>query len=213
MGLLDQYGIRGVLLDMDDTLYMERDYVRSGFEAVGRAVGNGAFGAKCYDLFLEGVRGNTFDRALSLFPSIGMTVGEMVAIYRSHRPTIALCPDAGQFLTTTRRRLGVISDGPLESQRAKMRALGILPWIECPIFTQELGVTKPSEAPYQLAAYAFNLPYARCVYIGDNPHKDFGGAHALGMMTVRIRREGGIHAAEATEGDDVTCEIATMEAL
>ena len=29
--------IRGVVFDLDDTLYDERDYVRSGFAAVGRS--------------------------------------------------------------------------------------------------------------------------------------------------------------------------------
>ena len=34
--------IRGVVLDMDDTLYLERDYVRSGFAAIARDAGRSA---------------------------------------------------------------------------------------------------------------------------------------------------------------------------
>ena len=56
--------IQHYIFDIDDTLYLERDYVRSGFDAVGRALSDERFGAYCWDLFCHGVRGNTFELAL-----------------------------------------------------------------------------------------------------------------------------------------------------
>jgi putative hydrolase of the HAD superfamily len=35
----------------------------------------------------------------------------------------------------------------------------------------------------------------RCVYIGDNPAKDFYGARRLGWFTVQVRRPDGIYEA------------------
>ena len=57
--------IRCVVLDIDDTLYLERDYVRSGFEAVGQALGEQEFGPTAWRVFLEGGRGDTFNQTFS----------------------------------------------------------------------------------------------------------------------------------------------------
>lgn len=200
------------ILDIDDTLYLEREYVRSGFEAVGASLGNALFGAYCYDLFLSGVRGNTFDLALSHFGIGDISAGELVSIYRHHEPKISLCDDARAFIYGLRTPVAMITDGPLASQRAKYRALKLAAWIDCPIFTAEIGAPKPMERPYILAQYALNAMASECVCIADNPRKDFAGAKACGMKTVRIRRPGSLHEAEPS-GSDVDCEITSFEAL
>ena len=204
--------IDAILLDMDDTLYLERDYVRSGFEAVGQFVGCEAFGAFCWARFLEGVRGTTFNLAIEAFPAVHADIPSLVACYRSHFPKIALCPDAADFLTSTHLRTGIISDGPIDSQRRKFRALGLMPWIECPIFTQETCAPKPAPAAFQLAAYTLNIPYERCLYVGDNPKKDFAGAKELGMKTARIRRPESLHFAVDSR-NDVDCTITSLDEL
>lgn len=198
-----------IIFDMDDTLYLERDYVKSGFDAVGRALDCPGFGTFCWERFLDGVRGNTFDLALAAFPGVHAEIRDLVDVYRRHRPQIALCADARELVCSTRLRTGLISDGPIDSQRAKYYALGLLPWIECPIFTQETCASKPAPAAFQLAAYTLNTPYERCLYVGDNPKKDFAGAHELGMKTVRIRRPEALHAS-VESGDDVDFEIQSL---
>lgn len=204
--------IQAIIFDMDDTLYLERDYVRSGFDAVGESISCPEFGAFCWDKFLEGVRGNTFDLALKAFPSIDLDTRALVEIYRTHVPKISLCPDALELVCTTRLRTGLISDGPIQSQRSKFRALGLLPWIECPIFTQETCAPKPAPAAFQLMAYTLNTPYHNCLYIGDNPKKDFAGAKEIGMTTVRIRRPESLHF-EVNSENDVDWEIQSLDEL
>ncbi|MEL7208731.1 MAG: hypothetical protein AAGK32_10970, partial [Actinomycetota bacterium] len=48
-----------MVFDIDDTLYLERDYVRSGFNAVGEHVesqfGTAGVGRRAWELFIEGV--------------------------------------------------------------------------------------------------------------------------------------------------------------
>ena len=208
--LLD--AIQAIIFDMDDTLYLERDYVRSGFYAVGEAISCPEFGAFCWARFLDGIRGNTFNLACEAFPHISASIQELVGIYRTHLPQITLCPDAYAFITTTRLRTGLISDGPIQSQRAKYRALGLVPWIECPVFTQETCAPKPAPAAFQLVAYTLNIPYENCLYLGDNPKKDFAGAKEIGMKTVRIRRKDSLHF-DMDSGDDVDREIQSLEEL
>ena len=208
---LKDWQIGAVLLDIDDTLYLERDYVRSGFDAVGRAIGVPSFGTLCFELFLQGVRGNTFDLAKAQ-TGVSHETAQLVDIYRKHWPDIRLCEDAREFVESSHLRLGVISDGPIASQRAKMQALGILPWLDFPLFTAEIRAPKPSVIPYKLAALALDTPFERCVYIGDNPAKDFAGAHALGMHTIRIRRPESLHFA-TDSGNDVDLEVSAFETI
>ena len=186
--------------------------MRSGFEAVGEALGKASFGAYCYELFLRGVRGNTFDLALSHFGMGEISAAELVSIYRRHEPRISLCEDAREFIHGLRTPVAMITDGPLLSQRAKYRALKLAAWIDCPIFTAEIGAPKPSERPYILAQYAMNAMASECVCIADNPTKDFAGAKACGMTAIRIRRPGSLHESEPS-GSDVDREVTSFEAL
>ena len=205
--------IQGIILDIDDTLYLERDYVKSGFMAVGKAISRPEFGQKCWQLFLDGVRNCTFDLAKNDFPELDIPTKKLVDIYRKHRPDIHFCEDAVNFIQSLHLyRTAFITDGPSDSQHAKCQSLGLLPWIDFPLYTSELGIPKPALAPFQLTAKFFDLPYEKCIYIADNPQKDFIAPHALGMKTVRIRRPQSLHY-EVLSGNDVDLEITDLSSL
>ena len=96
----DASGRRCVVFDLDDTLFLERDYVRSGFAAVGgwarRRLGVSGFGERCWAAFEAGARGRTFDEALAacgVEPAAAL-IDEMIGVYRRHRPSIELLADA-----------------------------------------------------------------------------------------------------------------------
>ncbi len=198
------------IFDIDDTLYLERDYVRSGFNAVGNEIGIPAFGQKCWELFECGVRGNTFDLARQAFPELTIETKALVDIYRCHKPNIDLCEDAREFIHNLRGRTAIVSDGPIHSQRAKFLALGLLPWIECPLFTAEIRAPKPAPAAFQLVAWTLDTPYRDCVYIADNPKKDFAGPKQLGMHTIRMRRRDSLHF-NVESGNDVDEEVESFD--
>ena len=207
---IQNYHIEGIILDIDDTLYLERDYVKSGFRAVGRAIGIPEFGDKCWQCFLEGIRNHTFDIVRQDYPDLTADTMDLVQIYRKHKPDIKLCGDAQIFIQNLHHlRTAFVTDGPIDSQHAKCLSLRLLPWIDYPLFTSELGISKPSAAPFQLVSYGLNLPYTSCVYIADNPKKDFIGPHELGMKTIRIRREGSLHYHEPS-GNDVDLELGSF---
>ena len=213
---------RVVVFDIDDTLYLERDYVRSGFAAAGawaRAeLGVADLGERAWAAFGAGVRGRIFDEALvasGVGPN-GSVVSQLVEVYRSHAPAIEPLADVSAWLAGRPAdvAVAVVTDGPLASQRAKAAALGLVAWADPIVFTEELGPGrgKPHPAAFARVEAVTGVPGAACAYVADNPAKDFAGPRARGWRTVRVRREGGQHAADAS-GDDVDAEIKAFAGL
>jgi putative hydrolase of the HAD superfamily len=221
-GVAEGSDIQCVVFDIDDTLYLERDYVRSGFNHVGDwarlHLGLFDFAPLAWELFERGGRSTIFDDILvdaGIEPTAEL-IKRMVGVYRAHDPAIELLPDALQCLETLwgRTRLVAVSDGPAESQRAKARALNLDRWMDSMIFTAELGqnLGKPHPRSFELVEERTGCSGSACVYVADNPQKDFLGPAALMWTTVRVRRAFGIHAA-IDSGPEVIAEITDLSAL
>jgi len=212
---------RAVILDLDDTLFLERDYVLSGMTAVGTHVaasrGVEGFAETATELFAGGVRGTTFNQALErlgIAPTAEL-VAELVDVYRRHAPTIRLLPDAARLIARLDGRyLGVVTDGPLDSQRAKAHAVGAPAWAELIVYTAELGpgFGKPHQLAFSMHEDRAGLAGPEFTYIADNPTKDFAGPKSLGWATIRIRRPESLHA-ERASGRDVDREIVSLDEL
>ena len=231
-GLLSPLGVEAIVLDIDDTLYLERDYVRSGFDAVGRWAQRAAvalrsrrasgtsraravaaqraerrdvrecgprshradFADRAWAAFEGGARHTIFDEVLTACGARtdDATITELVARYRTHPPSIVLAADAEAGLDRWHgvAALAAITDGPLSSQQAKARALGLERWTSTVVFTASLGPGKgkPDPAAFELVQDTLGVGGKSCVYVADNPAKDFVGPKALGWRTVRVRR-------------------------
>jgi putative hydrolase of the HAD superfamily len=215
-------GVGIVVFDLDDTLYLERDYVRSGFSACDvwatTELGLSGLGAACWQRFVDGGRNDTFDRALAELGHAGGpdVVGRLVEVYRAHEPDIDLLPDAAAAIGRlgAEHRLAVVSDGPEASQGAKVRRLGAPLWSGCTVLTATLppGNGKPSPMAFRMVEERLGASGRRCVYVADNPAKDFGGPASLGWTTVRVRRPGQLHE-HVPSGADVDVEICDFDAL
>ena len=192
-------GVDGVVLDVDDTLYLERSYVRSGFEAVGRwlaeQTGIEGFGAVAWQLFLDGLRGTTIGDALDRVGADGSLLGPAVEQYRTHRPDIELLPDAAAWLAALPAHVpvAVVTDGPRASQHAKCEALGLVQRADRVVVTQDFGTSKPDPRVFEAAVEGWGIAPERLVYVADNPHKDFLGPAELGWRSVRVRRPDSLH--------------------
>lgn len=190
-----------IVFDLDDTLYLERDFAFSGFRAVGDWVrdqlGIEGFGAACRALFERGERQRVFDRALAQFDvaSSAVSVSRLVEVYRGHAPDIALAPDAERALQRLGGAAGLISDGPAATQRAKVRALGLEDRILHILLTGEFGpgAGKPSPIAYLEMQRLSGACGDALVYVADNTLKDFVTPRRLGWRTVMIERPGRIH--------------------
>jgi len=214
--------VRSVAFDIDDTLYLERDYVRSGFEAVSQWIqerrGVKGFAGVAIAEFDRGTRGVIFDRALASLrvQADRALIEAMVREYREHMPSIRLLPDAEAALGALfgRMKLAVVSDGPVASQHAKARALALGKWCEPIVFTEALGLGfgKPHLRAFEMVEERTGAAGCSCAYVADNPAKDFGGPKTLGWRTIRVRHEGGLHATVAS-GPDVDMEICDLSSL
>lgn len=195
---------KAVVFDLDDTLYAESQFVLSGMRAAAawaqRALGAPAERsyAELQGLFDAGARGDTFNRWLE---DRGLAseerVAEMVRVYRQHTPQIVPFPQVPALLHRLGQeyRLGLLSDGYLEVQRRKLAALGLKPYFEAVVFSDQWGrpAWKPSPKPFQSVLRLLAVEADRTVYVADNPLKDFRGARQLGIRTIRLRHPGGLH--------------------
>ncbi len=192
-----------IVFDLDDTLYLERDYVWSGFRAVGQWLqitkGVNGFTSCAWDLFQSGARVDIFQSALRKMgrEEILDCVGVMLDVYRNHLPEIRLPPDAEYCLAELKGSpTGLITDGRAEGQSLKCSALGLHDLLPHIVRTGVWGEEfyKPHPRAFEFMEERLGKQRSLLVYVADNPKKDFGAPLARGWKTVRIRRPGGLHA-------------------
>ena len=179
-------GIEAVVFDLDDTLYSEKDYVRSGFAAAAPERAD-----ELWRAFLAGKP--AFDTVMPEQKEAAL------AVYRAHRPDIKLYPGVREMLLRIRaggRKLGMITDGRPEGQRAKLAALGIEALFDRIIITDELGgpaFRKPCDRAFRLMQEALDVPFEGMVYVGDNVKKDFIAPEKLGMRSIWFEIKEGLY--------------------
>jgi putative hydrolase of the HAD superfamily len=213
-----------VVFDLDDTLILERDYVLSGFTAVGswaqKQFRIHDFASRACRALAAGRRGDIFDSVLRDCgcEPCAEDIQEMVTVYRRHRPQISLLPDAAAFIDSYRGlvRMALISDGPFESQFRKVSALRLRSVFELIVLTDMWGrrFWKPHPRAFRLIQDRIGASKLRYVYVADNPHKDFDAPAALNWHTVRVRRHRGFHASyEPASAVKPDIEISDLTAL
>jgi putative hydrolase of the HAD superfamily len=199
-----------VVFDLDDTLYLEREYVLSGFRVVAERFRewlgdpDRSFTLMCESLD-SADRRRVFDvvvERLGLIPpshqkDARKRIERMIACFRNHAPAIRLCPDADRALTrlADTSYLALVSDGRAETQRRKIAVLRLRGRFDRIILTDELGreFWKPHPRAFEQLAADLGLPPDRCTYIADNPAKDFVAPNQLGWTTIQIRRSGAFY--------------------
>ena len=201
MQLKDESLCTVLVFDLDDTLYPECEYALSGFDAVDAWLqqqnGLSGFGEAARAHFASGARGNIFDLSLKKLgvPFDPGLISRLVEVYRHHQPSLKLHPDAEWALEHFRpfMRLSILTDGYLAAQRAKVAALHLESCVDCVIYSDRYGRShwKPSPTPYLKLIETLGCQHGQCVYVADNPEKDFVAPLALGWLTIQILRPDG----------------------
>ncbi len=192
-------GVVAVVFDLDDTLYGEKSYVRSGYKKIAQAfpaIENAA--EKLWERFVRGEK--AIDAVLESEGAFSPeNLEKCVRIYRTQTPEIALYDGVEQMLRRMKasgKKLGLITDGRPEGQRAKLRALRLDELFDEIIVTDELGgvaYRKPCEKAFELMCERLGVAAGKCVYIGDNPRKDFIAPQKLGMKSIYFKNSDGLY--------------------
>jgi len=196
--------VTAVVFDLDDTLYPERDYVCSGFKVIARHLADAEHDANSVyklleEAFKHGPRDRIFNRVLKLLgrQDSEQVIRELVKLYRDHAPTLKLDKQVASTLRKLKRhfKLGLLTDGYLPAQKLKVQALKLQDTFDHVIYTEELGreFWKPAVMAFEMMSQALAVEPRRCVYVADNPAKDFVAPHQLGWQTVQLKQDFQVH--------------------
>ncbi|CAI3654652.1 HAD family hydrolase [Clostridium neonatale] len=201
--------IKCLIWDLDDTLYYEKEYVLEAFKNVCKYLSSkykkdyDKVYKRCIKILDEYGRGKIFNILCDEY-GFKEDIKKLVEIYRDTKPKLELYEESKEifnFAKENNLKLGLITDGCSKVQWNKIKALNLEKIIDKIIVTDDYGYgySKPHEKSYTEIIEYFNIKPEECVYIGDNPNKDFIGAKKLGMKTIRIIHENGDHINDKTD--------------
>jgi putative hydrolase of the HAD superfamily len=186
---------RGVVFDLDDTLYRERRFALSGYRAVAvhAAARLGADADTAWRVLVRALRSG--DRAVA-FQRLCDTMGwppavadDLRAVYRAHVPSLRLPATARRVLRALRPawRIAVLTNGPPGIQQRKVAALDLAPLVDAVVYAEEIVPGgKPAREAFDAAVERLGVPPSRCVVVGDDPERDIAGARRAGLRAVRV---------------------------
>ncbi len=174
------------VFDLDDTLYSERDFEKSGIEFVYQY-----FNIKHFELeTILNNRKNWIEQII-IGSNNQISLQMVLDIYRKHFPIIPLYKDAKVFLEkllSQGNEMSLITDGRSITQRNKLKALGIDSYFKNIIISEEINSEKPSE--YNFKMVMNNNDSENYIYIADNPNKDFVTPNKLGWTSICLLDRG-----------------------
>lgn len=192
----DTQPIKGVIFDLDDTLYSEKQYVRSGYRKIGAYLGKADAEERLWHYLLDGKP--AIDCYLEEIGEMDKKA-ECLDVYRNQIPEINLYDGVMELICTLKEkgiRVGIITDGRPEGQRNKLKALGLDNLVDDIIITDELGgvqFRKPNDISFRIMQNRWRLPFEQIVYVGDNPNKDFQAPKQLGMRYLYFENQDGLY--------------------
>ena len=188
--------VEAAVFDLDDTLYPEKAYVRSGYDAVAALFPQVPdMAARLWAAFANGQPAiDAVLAACGLFEH----KDEALRAYRRQIPQIELYPGVREMLRRLKetKKLALITDGRPEGQRAKIAALSLEELFDVILITDELGgaaFRKPCSAAFERVHDRLGIPFERMAYVGDNIQKDFIAPEKLGMRCVWFRNPDGLY--------------------
>jgi 2-haloalkanoic acid dehalogenase type II len=107
-------------------------------------------------------------------------------------------------------KIGILTNGPSELQRRKLRRIGIEEEVDAVAISEEIGASKPDPQAYARAVAMLGLPPEDVAMVGDHVVNDVAGALAAGLAAaVWVERRPG----ELPEGAHLARELAEVPAL
>ena len=196
-------GRRGIILDLDDTLYPRERFVMSGFAAVAQhvsvvhAVSAEAAYSILYRAHGSGMVGHEFQVLCDRLRLSRDLVPTLVDVFRRHLPSLWLNHDVTDALNALHAagcRVAILTNGLPSVQFRKIAALGLASLVDEVVYAEEhVAGGKPAAAAFTAALRSLELSAEQCIAVGDDLVRDVHGARALGIRTIRVARPGVIH--------------------
>lgn len=214
--------IQAVLFDFDDTLAPQAPALLGAFRAVG-AEAEARFGlgaAAVVDALVEvAARGTGTGRVIDdALARLGATVPvePLVEAFLHWRPLrLDPFPEVPAVLERLASAvpLGLVTDGDVELQEAKIEASGLRSRFSAVLCSDRLGRShrKPDPAPFLQVLGMLGVRPEQAVFVGDHPVKDIGGAKGVGMAAIRVHRGEHAAAADFVEADADVEDLAEAE--
>ena len=192
-------GLKAVIFDLDDTLYSEKEYVRSCYGKIAKVIPQVEDAAeKLWTLFEE--KKPAIDELLKKEKIDSEEVKQAcLHAYRYQIPDIHLYEGVAKMLKEFRAsglKLGIITDGRPEGQRAKLQVLSLETLVDEIIVTDEFGgaeFRKPNPIAFETMKERLGVEYAEMCYVGDNTKKDFIAPDQLGMRSIWFKNVDGLY--------------------
>jgi putative hydrolase of the HAD superfamily len=181
-----------IILDLDDTLYKEVDYQKSGFKEIIKYLKKN-YKIKIKNKFIYECIENKKNilEEICKKSKLRKSIAEsLLWVYRLHKPKIFLNKNVKKTILKIEKLsagVAILTDGRSITQRLKLRALGLdyLPFY----ISEDYNDKKPSLKRFKLIMK--DLPAKNYIYIADNPSKDFLAPNKIKWLTIGIRA--GLH--------------------
>jgi len=113
--------------------------------------------------------------------------------YEFFQKDIVLLPDiidVLNFCFQNKITMGIITNGPLDHQKRKIKQLGIESWIPSKniIISSEVGLAKPDVRVFRLAETKVQTDNGNLFYVGDSFQNDIIGAKKAGWKAIWCNR-------------------------
>lgn len=191
-----------LVLDLDDTLYKEADYVLSGMKHIAsliRNIKNIDLMDKLIEFHHEQPKSDFLEFACDVAALPTSAKESLLWSYRTHFPNIKMDDETYAWLMKSNQdyhAVAILTDGRSITQRLKLAALGIA---DLPAYiSEEWTSVKPDSKRF--LAIQEKWICANYIYIGDNVKKDFISPNKLNWITIGLKDNGrNIHAQKSTD--------------
>lgn len=106
-------------------------------------------------------------------------------------------------------QIGVGSNMTAYVQYQKLKKLGVMPYLDFIVVSEEAGEEKPDRRFFELCLQKAGCKPEECVFIGDNLEHDVLGPMRCGMAGIWYRPKKGDSAADSSKKDEPDCPIIT----
>ena len=187
--------IKCVGFDLDGTLYDERSYVDSCYDAIAMSINpeeKDDIKAYMHRIRMEKGDQAVFQHVIGHYALDQGALEDFVRIYRTCNAQIQLYPDAEAFLNKPHLwKLALLTNGGVWTQKNKCCLLKLNRFFDEICITGQLprNYWKPAHEAFEWLCEKMNIHPDECLYVGDQWTNDYEGAISAGLHACLIDRE------------------------